>query len=111
MSNLTGNTQYRSNWLGQIILQVEVIVHRRIGAYSLRVEPYSEWKDATVADIQAIRDKEGFALVEDCIKMQKATLATLQEFVMKSDAVNNNALKILKKWDGDGLPENRDTLL
>lgn len=52
---LTGNTRYRSNWRGKLILQVEDrgIKYENCGAYvdSMRVR---YWRDATVEDLSGL---------------------------------------------------------
>lgn len=52
MSKLTGNTRYRSNWRGTLILQVEYIYSRSSGW-----DDYDEcrdWRDAKITDISIL---------------------------------------------------------
>lgn len=46
MNKLTGNTRYRTNWEGRLILQVEVGVYQ-----SDKAAWVGSWRDASVKDL------------------------------------------------------------
>jgi len=52
--NLTGNTRYRSNWLGKLILQVEY-TYEESGCYDMDWRTVILWRDAKVEDLTGIK--------------------------------------------------------
>lgn len=55
MSDLTHNTRYRTNWRGQLILQVEerIITTENMGSHAEFVNS-KRWRDAHVTDLQIL---------------------------------------------------------
>jgi hypothetical protein len=53
MAQLTGNHRYRSNWRGQLILQVEEAVrHSDLFGSTVHGWTVTKWRDATLFDLQ-----------------------------------------------------------
>ena len=52
---LTGNTRYRTNWRGKLILQVEEAYHSFAPYPEMDGMNFTHWRDARVEDLSSLK--------------------------------------------------------